>query len=108
MFYDRLFALDPAVRPLFKGDMREQGRKLMMMIGTAVAGLSDLPRLVPAVQSLGKRHAGYGVRDAHYDSVGLALLKTLRQGIGVAFRQKCQHPRTAASISGENRWFKER
>ena len=29
MFYDRLFVLDPALRPLFKGDMAEQGGKLM-------------------------------------------------------------------------------
>ena len=36
MFYDRLFALYPALRPLFKGDMAEQGKKLMDMIGTAV------------------------------------------------------------------------
>ena len=37
MFYDRLFALDPRVgAPLFKGDMTEQGQKLMAMIGTAV------------------------------------------------------------------------
>jgi len=25
MFYDRLFTLDPTLRPLFKGDMQEQG-----------------------------------------------------------------------------------
>ena len=42
MFYDRLFVLDPTLRPLFKGDMAEQGRKLIGMIGTAVANLGDL------------------------------------------------------------------
>ncbi len=34
LFYGRLFELDPALKPLFKGDMKEQGRKLMAMIGT--------------------------------------------------------------------------
>lgn len=85
LFYGKLFELDPTLKPLFKGDMREQGRKLMMMIGTAVAGLSDLPRLVPAVQALGKRHAGYGVLPQHFDTVGSALLWTLEQGLGSAF-----------------------
>jgi hemoglobin-like flavoprotein len=65
IFYDRLFALDPALRPLFKGDMAEQGRKLMSMIGTAVADLGQLDAIVPAVRDLGRRHAGYGVQPSH-------------------------------------------
>jgi hemoglobin-like flavoprotein len=85
LFYDRLFVLDPALKPLFKGDMAEQGRKLMAMIGTAVANLRNLEAIVPAVQDLGRRHAGYGVQPAHYDTVGVALLWTLGQGLGDAF-----------------------
>lgn len=49
VFYDRLFVLDPALRPLFKGDMVEQGRKLMAMIGTAVANLDRLGDITPAI-----------------------------------------------------------
>jgi hemoglobin-like flavoprotein len=85
MFYDRLFALDPALRPLFKGDMTEQGQKLMAMIGTAVANLHRLGDIVPAVRDLGKRHGGYGVKDADYDTVAGALLWTLEQGLGADF-----------------------
>ena len=85
LFYGRLFELDPEVRALFKGDMREQGRKLMTMITLAVSGLSRLDEIVPAVQELGRRHVGYGVADAHYDTVGAALLWTLEQGLGDAF-----------------------
>jgi hemoglobin-like flavoprotein len=85
MFYDRLFALDPALRPLFKGDMTEQGQKLMAMIGTAVANLHRLGDIVPAVRDLGRRHGGYGVKDADYDSVAGALLWTLEQGLGADF-----------------------
>lgn len=85
MFYDRLFALDPSLRPLFKGDMNEQGRKLMAMIGTAVANLGRLDTILPAVQDLGRRHAGYGVPTASYDTVAAALLWTLEQGLGADF-----------------------
>ncbi|MCK5873697.1 MAG: hemin receptor [Alcanivoracaceae bacterium] len=85
LFYQRLFSLDPTLQPLFRGNMEEQGRKLMKMIGTAVNGLDDLDALVPAVQDLGRRHVGYGVEDGHYDTVGAALIWTLEQGLGDAF-----------------------
>jgi hemoglobin-like flavoprotein len=81
LFYNKLFELDPSVRPLFKTDMRQQGRKLMAMIKTAVKGLDNLDKLVPAVQDLGRRHVKYGVKDAHYGTVGAALLWTLEQGL---------------------------
>lgn len=85
IFYDRLFALDPSLRQLFKGDMKEQGRKLMTMLNVAVAGLSDLDKIVPAVRQLGVRHRNYGVKPEHYETVGEALLWTLEQGLGSAF-----------------------
>ncbi|MFY0598482.1 MAG: hemin receptor [Cyclobacteriaceae bacterium] len=82
IFYTQLFELDPALKPLFKGDIKEQGAKLMTMIAAAVKGLDDLGGLVPVVQDLGKRHVGYGVTDAHYDTVGAALIFTLEKGLG--------------------------
>jgi hemoglobin-like flavoprotein len=82
LFYGRLFELDPSLRPLFQGDMREQGRKLMTMLRVVVNGLHRLDQLVPAVQELGRRHAAYGVADEHYDTVAAALLWTLHQGLG--------------------------
>lgn len=85
LFYQRLFQLDPALRPMFRGDMQEQGRKLMQMLSVAVAGLTRLDTLVPAVEALGRRHVGYGVQDAHYATVGAALLWTLGQGLGDDF-----------------------
>lgn len=85
IFYDRLFELDPTLRPMFPDDMTEQKQKLMQMIAAAVRGLDDLDALVPVVQDLGVRHVGYGVEDAHYDTVGTALLWTLEQGLGDGF-----------------------
>ncbi len=85
LFYGKLFELDPELKSLFKGDMQEQGRKLMAMINTAVNGLDKLEAIVPAVQELGKRHVGYGVEDKDYDTVGAALLWTLETGLGDDF-----------------------
>jgi hemoglobin-like flavoprotein len=85
LFYRRLFELDPSLQAMFKGDMSEQRRKLMQMLTAAVKGLNHLDRLVPVVEDLGRRHAKYGVADAHYDTVGAALLWTLEKGLGSAF-----------------------
>jgi hemoglobin-like flavoprotein len=85
LFYSTLFRLDPSLRSLFKGDLQEQGRKLMAMLSIAVAGLDRLPTLVPAVEALGERHVAYGVEDSHYDTVGAALLETLEKGLGPDF-----------------------
>jgi len=90
LFYARLFELDPSLRALFHGDMAEQGRKLMQMIGLAVGGLDRLEELVPAVRQLGLRHAAYHVRDEHYETVGEALLWTLGRGLGPAFTNDMQ------------------
>ena len=85
LFYRRLFELDPSLERMFRGDMREQRRKLMQMLSAAVKGLDRLEQLVPVVEDLGRRHAKYGVADAHYDTVGAALLWTLEMGLGAAF-----------------------
>jgi len=89
LFYGKLFELDPEVKSLFnESDMKEQGKKLMQMIGAAVKGLDSLGELVPAVQSLGKRHIKYGVKDEHYDTVATALLFTLDKGLGESFTEE--------------------
>lgn len=85
LFYGKLFTLDPSLKPLFKGDIKEQGRKLMAMISVAVTGLTRIETIVPAVQDLGRRHVKYGVQDKHYDTVASALVWTLGQGLGEAF-----------------------
>ena len=85
LFYGRLFELDPAARRMFTEDMTMQRRKLAQMLTAAVKGLDRLEQLVPVVQDLGRRHAGYGVTERHYDTVGAALLWTLEKGLGRAF-----------------------
>jgi hemoglobin-like flavoprotein len=85
LFYQRLFVLDPLVKPMFKGDMREQGKKLMKMLGLIVNSLTQLDELVPVAQDMARRHVDYGVQAQHYDTVGAALLWTLEQGLGSKF-----------------------
>jgi hemoglobin-like flavoprotein len=85
-FYAQLFARDPALRTLFRGSaMVEQGARLMQMIGAAIDLLDRPASLDPVLLKLGQRHAGYGVVDAHYASVGAALLDTLAAGLGDGF-----------------------
>jgi hemoglobin-like flavoprotein len=57
LFYANLFALDPSLRPLFKGDMRAQGQRLMQMIGAATGMLGN-SQLLPVLQGL--QHRGHG------------------------------------------------
>jgi len=96
LFYARLFALDPSLAPMFHGDMREQGRKLVAMISVAVQGLARIETLAPVIEALGRRHAGYGVRDHHYATVAEALLWTLEQALGKAFTAETKQAWTVA------------
>jgi len=88
IFYKKLFELDPSLEALFSGDMEEQGKKLMKMLGAAVNGLNNLEELTPVVQELGKRHVNYGVKDKDYDVVGGALLYTLETGLGEGYSEE--------------------
>ena len=69
-FYGRLFEIAPAVKPLFRGDMTEQGRKLMATLGVVVNSLGNLEAVLPAASALAKRHVDYGVKAADYTPVG--------------------------------------
>ena len=85
LFYTHLFERDPSLRTLFRGDMKAQGAKLIQMIAVAVNRLGNPETLVPVLENMGRRHADYGVVDAHYDTVGAALIDTLADGLGDAF-----------------------
>jgi hemoglobin-like flavoprotein len=95
-FYRRLFELEPALRPMFRDDLEGQGRKLVQAIGTVVGALDRFETVRPTLRDLGRRHALYGVRDRHYDTVGVALLWTLAQGFGDAFTPEVRDAWTAA------------
>lgn len=96
LFYNKLFELDPSLRNMFKGNMTEQGRKLMTMITMVVNSLDRLGQIMGAVEDLGRRHVDYGVKDHHYDTVGVALIWTLGQGLGSAFTAEVKDAWTGA------------
>lgn len=84
-FYQRLFEIAPHYRHMFKDNMKKQGAMLMSTLGLAVGSLNDLEKILPAVQALGRRHAGYGVTAEHYQPVAEAFLWTLDYYLGEAF-----------------------
>ena len=96
MFYDRLFELDPSLRGLFRTSREEQGRKLAQALTIVVNGIARPDQIRGAVEALGRRHGGYGVRDEHYATVGEALLWTLEQGLGDAFTPEVRNAWSAA------------
>jgi nitric oxide dioxygenase len=85
LFYTKLFSLDPSVRALFRRDMKDQGRKLMALVGIAVANARNPDAIKSAVEQLAVRHVGYGVKMEHFPTVGAALLWTLEQELGPRF-----------------------
>jgi hemoglobin-like flavoprotein len=96
LFYGRLFEIAPSVAPLFRGDMQEQGRKLMATLAVVVNGLSNLETILPAASALAKRHVGYGVTASDYAPVGEALLWTLERGLGAQWTPALAAAWTAA------------
>ena len=97
LFYEKLFEINPTAESLFEGvAMAEQRTKLMTMLSAAVGGLDDLNALIPQLEALARRHVAYGVTDAHYDTVGAALLSTLQQGLGTAWTPEAAEAWTTA------------
>ncbi len=82
VFYSRLFLDDPSLRSLFKSPMEVQYTKLMATLSLIVARLDRLDELTADIAALAQRHAGYGVKPQHYETVGKALLWTIKNGIG--------------------------
>ena len=85
LFYSRLFEIDPAIRPLFKGDLKTQALMLMTVIGLAVRGLNRPDAIVESIRTLGARHSGYGVGTGDYNTFGAALIWALEQSMGNDF-----------------------
>jgi hemoglobin-like flavoprotein len=85
LFYNRLFEIDPQIRPMFSGDMEAQGDKLMSSLALVVTGLDQPENILSAVQDLGRRHTGYGVREDHFTSFAHALIWTIEQALEDAY-----------------------
>ena len=95
-FYERLFAQNPELRVLFRGDISTQVGHLMMALQMVVRSLNDLTPLLGRITELGRRHAGYGVTDEHFGLVGAAFLWTLEDMLGAAFTPEIKDAWAAA------------
>ena len=84
-FYTNLFEQYPEVRDLFANEMREQTGKLWALMVTAVEGLEEFDKLVPALRDLGARHVAYGVVPEHYPIVAKVLIETTALAMGPEF-----------------------
>jgi hemoglobin-like flavoprotein len=82
LFYNRLFEIAPQLRPMFRGPIPEQSKKLLTMIGYVINKLDKLEDIIDEVGKLARRHVQYGVKAEHYNIVAEALLWTLEQGLG--------------------------
>ena len=85
LFYQRLFQIAPATRPMFSNDIEAQGLKLMQMLRTVTTSLDAPESVVPMLAEMGQRHANYGVVGEHYDLLGSALLETFADVLGKEF-----------------------
>jgi nitric oxide dioxygenase len=85
LFYAELFAIDPSLRTMFSGDLKDQQKKLLAALALVVGSLHKPDRILPNVKKLAVKHLDYGVTPEHYTYVGNALLRTLKKGLGADF-----------------------
>lgn len=77
-FFDRLALFDPALAGLFPARRAAREALLLQMLAAlcvSVSGGAD-------GATLGLRHAAFGVREEHYDTLGTALLVMLHERLG--------------------------
>jgi hemoglobin-like flavoprotein len=87
VFYTRLFAAAPAVRPLFAHtDLRRQKAMLLSTLVLLRKSLRDLDAIVPKLRALGARHVAYGAAPEHYPVVGEILIASMAEVAGDAWR----------------------
>ncbi len=95
-FYAELFAIDPSLRALFKGDMIAQGQKLMNTLRFIVENLGRAEVILPPAQALAIRHLDYGVEARHYAHVAIALMRTMKHELGGDFTAEAHQAWRAA------------
>lgn len=78
IFYQRLFALDPSLRLLFRRDMSAQRDKWIGTLTALFINMHEPEQVAPAARHLGRRHRQYGVHAADYHLAGKALLWALQ------------------------------
>lgn len=75
---------------MFPVEMDAQYRKLLDMLNTIIMRLDRLDEMTEEIVAMAKRHEGYGVKSEHYNSVGQALIWTLKTGLGHDWNDELQ------------------
>jgi hemoglobin-like flavoprotein len=97
LFYAKLFAAAPAVRPLFAHtDLRRQKAMLLATLVLLRKSLRDLDAIVPKLRVLGARHVAYGAEPEHYPVVGQVLIESMADVAGAAWQPEYGIAWTAA------------
>ena len=115
LFYQKFFALEPDAKQLFPLSMRWRYKdwdtdeeedpedpthspalknlwaKFISVVGSAVAGIQDGVRLVPMLQELGVRHAGYGLQASYFHLAGKILVDVIAEGLGDSFTKEVEN-----------------
>jgi hypothetical protein len=104
MFFRKLFAGDPSLRRLFRGDLHQHGQELIGMLGIAVGSLRDFEKAPAEVVALGQRHIAYGVQPRDYATGAAALLWTLEQMLS----QQAFTPEVKSAWTEMTRWSSPR
>ncbi|CAE7822955.1 unnamed protein product [Symbiodinium sp. CCMP2592] len=73
------FENSPALRNLFA--------KVVEAVGSAVAGLHNISRLVAELNALGMRHINYNMKEEFFEYGGQALVLTLQDGLGTSLTE---------------------
>jgi hemoglobin-like flavoprotein len=81
-FYANMFALRPELEGLFINGTAAQGAMLSHMLRSVVSGLGRRKHVTIALQTMGRKHVGYGVELNHYDTFRAAMLKTISDVVG--------------------------
>lgn len=89
VFYAKLFAAAPQLRPLFSSDLKVQAKKLMSSLDAIVTNLRSPGVNSEMLADLGKRHTGYGARPEHYELVIELLVESMGELGGEKFDAGC-------------------
>jgi len=109
VFYKKFFLLRPDAKNLFSLSVRARYRdwasgededendldnspalrklwaKVIDAVGSAVAGLQDVGKLVPMLQQLGVRHFSYGMKEEYFQDASAVLIEVLKEGLKEKF-----------------------
>jgi len=82
IFYAKLFASAPQLRPMFRTEPSVQAEKLIASLDAIVRNLESPEENAEMLAALGRRHAGYGAKPEHYDLVIELLVGSMQELLG--------------------------